>query len=51
VNCDGLITSADLAVSTRQMFNAPPSECPQADANGDGRLSAADVVFVIRRLR
>ncbi len=50
VNCDGLITTADIAVSTRQMFSAPSGECPQADANGDGGLSAADVVFVIQRV-
>jgi hypothetical protein len=41
-NCDGRVDPSDLVSLLGSLFNG--SLCPQADVNGDGRLSAADVV-------
>lgn len=51
-NCDGALLADDLSAVAMAIFNPVAANlCPHADANGDGRVSAADVLSVATRLR
>jgi hypothetical protein len=45
-NCDGEVNEADIEAVMAVLFG-PPSDCPNADVNGDGAYSAADLVGVL----
>jgi len=49
-DCNGQIDEADVSAAARQLFVAPLERCPTAEANGDGRLSAADVLWIVRQV-
>lgn len=49
-DCDGETSEADLGVAAVAIFEGVESHCGGADANGDRRLSAADIVAAARAL-
>ena len=44
-NCDGVVDERDLAALAQAVFG--DNDCPDADANGDGRISAADFPRIV----
>lgn len=49
-DCNGRIEEQDLAAVVHALF-VPPDACPDADVNGDGARSAADVVAMVGALQ
>jgi hypothetical protein len=51
-NCDGIVNSADFTRLWHHLFSGPPVCWPKsrADVNGDGRVSTADLVYLINFL-
>ncbi|HLE56256.1 MAG TPA: dockerin type I repeat-containing protein [Rhodothermia bacterium] len=47
INCDGEINSDDIDLLITVLFCEPCTECPNQDVNGDGLISAADVLVLI----
>lgn len=50
VNCDGRVDLADLRDVIPLLFGDAPLMCNTADGNGDGRITAADIVMLLRRI-
>lgn len=47
-NCDGQLNDADLRALIEQIFFATLQICPSADVDFDGRVTAADLVAMVR---
>jgi hypothetical protein len=50
-DCDGSLTLADIPALTAQIFSDFDAPCPDGDANGDARITAADLTALIHLLR
>ena len=47
VNCDGVVTSADVTTLIDLLYCEPCNDCINQDVNGDGLISAADVSALV----